>query len=64
MSGYTSIWSLTCEYPPGNQNRGLTIELTSDGAIVQSRGFANREPFANEMEVVQLWARDHSLGLC
>ena len=61
--GDTSIWSLTCECPPGNHNRGLTIEVTSDGLIVQCRGFANREPYANEMEIVQLWAREHGLRL-
>jgi hypothetical protein len=64
MNGDTSIWSLTCECPPGNHNRGLTIELTSDGAIVQCRGFANRAPFPSEIEVVQLWAREHGLRLC
>ncbi len=61
LAGVCSIWSLTCECPPGNHNRGLTIELTSDGTIVQCRGFANRGPYPNEMEVVQLWAREHSL---
>jgi hypothetical protein len=49
--------------PPGNHNRGLTIEVTSGGLIVQCRGFANREPYPNEMEIVQLWAREHGLRL-
>jgi hypothetical protein len=64
MRGDTSIWSLTCECPPGNHNRGLTFELTSDGEIVQCRGFANRAPYANELAIVALWAREHGLRLC
>jgi hypothetical protein len=63
LRGATSIWSLTCECPPGNHNRGLTIELTSAGEIVQCRGFANRAPYANELAIVALWAREHGVRL-
>ena len=49
-SGIVSIWSLTCEFPIGHVNRGVTMEVTKDGRIVQCRGFANRLPYANEVD--------------
>lgn len=61
MSADISIWSLTCEYPIGKLNLGVTIELRNDGAIVQCRGFANRLPYANEMMVVKRWAAEYGL---
>jgi hypothetical protein len=61
MSADISIWSLTCEYPLGKLNRGVTLELRNDGAIVQCRGFANRLPYANEVTVVKRWAAAHGL---
>ena len=61
--GFSSIWSLTCECPPGNHNRGLTIEVNSRGEIVQCRGFANRAPYANELEMVHRWARENGLRI-
>ncbi|HEX5210648.1 MAG TPA: PcfJ domain-containing protein [Pseudolabrys sp.] len=61
MQGHTSIWSLTSEFPIGQLNRGVTIELTKDGRIVQCRGFANRLPYANEVVTVQRWAHEHGL---
>jgi PcfJ-like protein len=60
--GDVSIWSLTCEHPLGHVNKGVTIELRRDGAIVQCRGFANRLPFANEAAMVKRWAREHGLS--
>jgi hypothetical protein len=60
--GDVSIWSLTCEYPLGRVNKGVTIELRKDGAIVQCRGFANRPPYANEAAMVKRWAREHGLS--
>ena len=59
--GDVSIWSLTCEYPIGHINRGVTMELRKDGAIVQCRGFANRLPYANEVTMVKRWANQHGL---
>jgi hypothetical protein len=44
MEGSVSVWSLTCEFPPGKLNRGVTVELADWGEIVQCRGFANRRP--------------------
>jgi hypothetical protein len=60
-NGDVSIWSLTCEYPIGHVNKGVTIELRKDGAIVQCRGFANRLPYANEVAMVKRWAGEHAL---
>jgi hypothetical protein len=61
VNGDISIWSLTCEYPVGTLNRGVTIELRNDGGIVQCRGFGNRLPYANEVTVVKRWAAEHGL---
>ena len=61
MEGKISIWSLSCEFPLGRVNRGVTMEVRKDGAIVQCRGFANRLPYANEVSVVKRWANDYGL---
>jgi len=61
MDGMVSVWSLTSEYPLGRVNRGVTIELRSDGTIAQVRGFANRVPHDNETEMVRRWAQEHGL---
>jgi len=61
MSGDISIWSMTCEFPIGNVNKGVTMEVTKDGRIVQCRGFANRLPYANEVMTAKRWAREHAL---
>ena len=61
MRGDISIWSLTCEFPIGQVNRGVTMEVTKDGRIVQCRGFANRLPYANEATMVKRWALEHAL---
>jgi hypothetical protein len=44
MNGQVSIWSLTSEFPLGHINRGVTVEVRNDSAVVQCRGFANRLP--------------------
>ena len=59
--GLISIWSLACEYPIGRVNKGVTMEVRQDGAIVQCRGFANRLPYGNEVVVVKRWAREFGL---
>ena len=56
-----SIWSLTTEFPLGHINRGVTIEVRKDGAIVQCRGFANRLPYRNEVAAVKRWANEYGL---
>ena len=58
----SSIWSLTCEYPIGTFNRGLTVEVDDQGMIVQCRGFANRLPFEDEWAILDRWARDCGLS--
>jgi hypothetical protein len=60
-TGLISIWSLGCEYPIGRLNKGVTMEVRQDGAIVQCRGFANRLPYGNEVVVVKRWAREFGL---
>jgi hypothetical protein len=62
MRGDVSIWSITCEFPIGRVNRGVTVEVTREGRIVQCRGFANRLPHANEAMTVRRWAREHALA--
>jgi hypothetical protein len=61
MTGTISIWSLTSEYPLGYVNRGVTMEVRKDGAIVQCRGFANRRPYGNEVAMVKRWADEYGL---
>jgi PcfJ-like protein len=61
MNGEISIWSLTCEFPLGHINRGVTMEVYKDGAIVQCRGFSNRLPYGNEVAMVKRWALDYGL---
>ena len=61
VNGSISIWSLTSEFPIGQVNRGVTMEVTKDGRIVQCRGFANRLPYANEVTMVKRWALEHNL---
>jgi hypothetical protein len=62
MSGEVSIWSLTSEFPIGQHNRGVTIELHRSGIVAQCRGFANRLPYGNELAMVRRWANDHRLS--
>lgn len=61
MEGYCSIWSMTSEFPIGRVNRGVTMEVSRTGRIVQCRGFANRNPYANEATMAKRWAREHAL---
>jgi hypothetical protein len=61
MTGAVSIWSLACEFPLGKINRGVTLEVRKDGAIVQCRGFANRRPYGNEAAMVKRWALDYGM---
>lgn len=61
VRGSISIWSLTRENPLGTIKRCLTIELDRSGCIVQCRGFANRPPVAEEIEVLRRWVEDQDL---
>ncbi len=60
LDGQTSIWSVTCEYPIGQVNRSVTLELRGE-TLVQCRGFANRPPYDNEATIVKRWAEDNGL---
>jgi len=61
VNGDVSIWSLTCEHPIGQVNKGITIEVRRDGSIVQCRGFGNRAAYGNEMAMVRRWADEFGL---
>ena len=61
VAGTSSIWSLTCEFPLGVLNKGVTLEVRADGTIVQCRGFANRLPYGNERAMVKHWADEYDL---
>jgi hypothetical protein len=61
MAGHSSIWSLSCEFPIGHVYRSVTMEIR-EGQIVQCRGFANRQPHANEADIVRQWADEHGLA--
>jgi len=62
VSGDVSIWSLACEYPLGQVNKGVTIEVRRSGIIMQCRGFANRPAHANELAMIRRWAHEHGLS--
>ena len=59
-AGYSSIWSVTSEAADGRR-RHLTIEVDSDGTILQCRGFANRVPTRTERDIVRHWADANNL---
>ena len=63
MQGLSSIWSLTCEYPAGKFNRGITVEVSGEDAITQCRGFANRRPTESELAILGQWASDYGLSI-
>lgn len=60
-NGSCSIWSLTRTYLGGSKVRHLTIELNSQGCIVQKRGLANRLARPDEEHVVAEWAARFNL---
>jgi PcfJ-like protein len=62
VNGLSSIWSLSRECPSGQVENRLTIELSSERAIVQCRGVRNRRAEAEEIAVVKCWALDHGLS--
>jgi PcfJ-like protein len=69
MGGYSSIWSLSCEYPRGQMKPSLTIEINHHGKgaqhcgdVVQCRGFSNRLPTTIELAIIKRWATDHELS--
>ncbi len=61
MNGQTFIWKLTYEFPLGVLHRGLTIQVSPNNTIIQVRGYANRQPAANERDMVLTWARENGL---
>jgi hypothetical protein len=62
IAGRASIWSLR-HRGPGGAERLLTIELDARHKVVQIRGFANRLPLAQELKVLERWAKAREIGL-
>lgn len=64
MQGRSGIFSVQSkdQYEP-TWKRHLTIEVNSDGQIVQSRGFANRMAHDHEREIVRRWASENNLRI-
>lgn len=64
VKGRCSIWSLrmgTTLDTAKTSDRKLTIEMLSDGTIVQARGVANRPPKPIEKRILNRWAFDNGL---
>ena len=59
VSGSCSIWSLRTspeeDFSFGSGTRKVTIEVSSYGKVVQSRGTANREPTPLEKQLIAKW---------
>jgi hypothetical protein len=62
IAGRASIWSLRRRGPDG-ADRLLTIELDPWRKVVQVRGFANRLPLAEEVKILERWAKARGIGL-
>lgn len=59
-AGHSSIWSVSTE-DRGMRHRRLTIEVGSNGAILQCRGAANRQPTKAERDIIRRWADERCL---
>ncbi|WP_422344682.1 PcfJ domain-containing protein [Parasphingorhabdus sp.] len=59
--GYCTIWSLAVGVDHQKLERRQTIEVDSNGMIVQCRGLANRDPTTHEWSIVNSWAREANL---
>jgi hypothetical protein len=58
-NGGTSIWSMRKD-----RIRQLSLEIRNESrTIVQVRGLCNRRPTAQELEIIQLWAKENQLIL-
>jgi hypothetical protein len=62
-TGRTSMWSLKRMDRTGKAQRKLTVEVDTSGVIAQARGLANRWPTAEEMTVLETWARAEALTI-
>lgn len=57
ISGSCSIWSVKTINYMGVEKRRVTVEMTKSGAIVQTRGFANRTAKNDEKSAINHWLR-------
>lgn len=62
IGGRSSIWSLR-QRVAGDMRRLLTIELDQRHRIVQVRGLANRPARADEMKILERWAKARGIAL-
>lgn len=62
IAGHSSIWSLR-RRAEGVTERLLTIELDARLRAVQLRGFANRPPRAEELKLLERWAKARGIEL-
>ncbi|MEM6572335.1 MAG: PcfJ domain-containing protein [Planctomycetota bacterium] len=61
-SGQCSIWSLDLETPDGREKR-VTIEVSRQRVVVQTRGKDNRLPTDQEMDTLRRWAEQEELEI-
>ena len=61
IAGQASIWSLRRRMA-GNTERLLTIELDRQHRPIQVRGFANRMAEAEEVKLLERWAKARNIG--
>lgn len=61
IQGTCSIWQLIYVDYVGVETNKLTIELRSDGSIVQARGLANRAPRPDEKHILDMWSTQEGL---
>lgn len=60
IEGTASIWSLEQE-KNGITAPKITLEISEDYRIVQARGFANRSPKTDELNIINEWSSDIGL---
>jgi hypothetical protein len=58
LNGHCTIWSLRKKNIDGENIPLVTIELNKKCAIVQAKGFENREPELDEMEIILTWEKE------
>ena len=56
VKGEASIWQMVYTDYIGMSHHKITIELRSDGTIVQARGLANRAIRSDERHILNMWA--------
>ena len=60
-AGYVSIWSLWSKDYLNNTKKLITIALRQR-SVVETRGFANRRPNAQEINIIYQWSRAEGIA--